>query len=60
MLKKLNNLSFVIGLFFFLISIILLIGFLKSTANAEKVNLYTGLTFFAFGTIMMMIKNNED
>lgn len=59
MLKKLNKLSFVIGLFFIIISLILLIDYIIIQKNAEKVNLYTGITFFAFGLIMIAINSDE-
>lgn len=52
MYKKLNNLGFVIGIFFIIISLILLIGGLVSEALNNKLNFYTGSTFLVFGFCM--------
>ncbi len=60
MLDKLNKLSFVIGLFFFAISVILLANYLTSNSQPQQVNLYSGIIFLIFGTIMMLLKNTED
>ena len=60
MLKKLNQLSFVIGLFFILVAIILLVGYLISTALKEPINLYSGLGMLVFGIFMVMIKEQEE
>jgi uncharacterized membrane protein HdeD (DUF308 family) len=60
MLDKLNKLSFVIGLFFFIISVILLANYLTSNSQPQQVNLYSGIIFLLFGTIMMLLKNTED
>jgi len=54
MYKKLNDLGFVIGLFFFITSLILLIA-----DGKEKINLYTGLVFLVFGLLMMFVKKNN-
>lgn len=56
MYKKLNQLSFVIGLFFFLISLILFGHILFSNATM-KLNFYTAIIFLIFGIAMMVIKN---
>jgi hypothetical protein len=60
MLKKLNQLSFVIGLFFILVAIILLVGYLISTSLKEAINLYSGLGMLVFGIFMVMIKEQEE
>ncbi|HEY5462410.1 MAG TPA: hypothetical protein VIJ95_04075 [Hanamia sp.] len=52
MYKKLNNLGFVIGIFFIIISLILIIGGLTSAALANKLNFYTGFIFLVFGFCM--------
>ncbi|MEO8414296.1 MAG: hypothetical protein ABI472_11585 [Ginsengibacter sp.] len=52
MYKKLNNLGFVIGVFFIIISLILLIGGFLSTASYSNLDLYTGFTFLLFGALM--------
>jgi hypothetical protein len=54
MLKRFNDLSFVIGLFFFLVSLILLVGYFVSEQLASGVNLYTGVVFFIFGLGMIL------
>jgi len=52
MYKKLNNLAFVIGIFFIIISLILIIGGLLSAALNNKLNFYTGFSFLIFGCCM--------
>ena len=52
MYKKLNNLGFVIGIFFIIVSIILLVGALLSDALDNVLDLYTGISFFIFGICM--------
>jgi hypothetical protein len=52
MYKKLNNLGFVIGIFFIIISIILLIGGVLSESLNNKLNFYTGFSFLIFGFCM--------
>jgi hypothetical protein len=52
MYKKLNNLGFVIGIFFIIISIILLIGGVISESLNNKLNFYTGFSFLIFGFCM--------
>ena len=60
MYKKLNELSFVIGLFFFILSLILIINELSNTTNTQPATLYSGIVFLAFGVIMMLIKNKDN
>jgi len=60
MYKRFNELNFVIGLFFFIISLILLIGAAVSTSLAGKINIYTGCAFLAFGLAMIFIKRKND
>jgi hypothetical protein len=52
MYKKLNNLAFVIGIFFVIISLILIIGGVVSEALNNKLNFYTGFSFLIFGFCM--------
>jgi len=59
MYKKLSNLGFVIGVFFIIISLILIIGGLLSVALAYKLNFYTGVSFLLFG-IAMTFFNRKD
>ena len=58
MYKKLNELNFVIGLFFTIVSLILLADnfFNKSSG---KLNLYTGIGFLIFGLIMIIAKAKQ-
>ena len=53
MYKKLNNLSFIIGLFFTVVAIILLL-------TSGKLNLYTGIIFLIFGLCMMLINQGNN
>ena len=57
MLRRLNELSFVIGLFFSLVAVILLGGYFFMKELSAGINLYTGIVFLIFGVIMMLIKN---
>jgi len=52
MYKKLNNLAFVIGIFFVIISLILIIGGVVSEALNNKLDFYTGFSFLVFGFCM--------
>lgn len=52
MYKRLNNLAFVIGVFFIIISLILLIGGLLSEALNNRLDFYTGFGFLIFGFCM--------
>ena len=54
MLKRVNELSFVIGLFFTLVAIILLVGYLAVDELSAKINLYTGIIFLVFGLAMIL------
>ena len=60
MYKKLNNLGFIIGIFFIIISLILLIGGLLSDALDNKLDYYTGFAFIIFGTIMVYFNRKND
>lgn len=60
MYKKLNNLGFVIGIFFIIISTIILIGGLLSDALDNKLDYYTGFSFMLFGLIMVFFNRKND
>ena len=60
MYKKLSSLGFVIGIFFIIISLILIIGGLISSTLSYKLNFYTGFTFLFFGIIMVFFNRNSD
>jgi hypothetical protein len=59
MYKRLNELNFVIGLFFTIVSLILLIDHFF-TQFSGKLNLYTGLVFLVFGLFMIAIRTNKN
>jgi len=59
MYKKLNDLGFVIGIFFIIISLILIIGGFVSAALSYKLNFYTGFTFLVFGVFMAFFNRNN-
>lgn len=60
MYKRFNELSFVIGLFFFILSIILIVNDQMATTLNNHASLYSGIVFCVFGLIMMLIKSKED
>ncbi|MBS1745409.1 MAG: hypothetical protein JST21_04490 [Bacteroidetes bacterium] len=55
MQKKFTELSFIIGTFFLIISIILITGFFTSDLLHFDNNLFAGIGFFVFGAIMILI-----
>ncbi len=59
MYKRLNELNFVIGLFFTIVSLILLADHFFAKGSSGKLNLYTGLVFLVFGLFMIIIKTNK-
>ena len=58
MLKRLTQLSFVIGLFFSLVSIVLF-GNILFTNSPTALNFYTSITFLVFGIYMMLIERKK-
>jgi len=60
MLKRLNELNFIIGLFFLLAAAILVVDYFFGHYSDEMINLYTGIVFFVFGTAMVLIRGRED
>ena len=59
MLKRFNELSFVIGLFFFIVSLVLLVSAMVSENFSGKINIYTGAAFFIFGLSMMIFRGKK-
>jgi hypothetical protein len=57
MLKRFNELSFVIGLFFTLVAVILIGGYFLTKELSSTINLYTGIVFIIFGLAMIFIKS---
>ena len=60
MLKRFNELNFVIGLFFLIVSLILLANNFFNHQSTGKMNLYTGIAFVIFGVFMITIKTNKN
>ena len=60
MLKRFNELNFVIGLFFSIVSLILLGNSLFNKELTGKLNIYTGIIFLIFGLLMIFIKGNKN
>jgi hypothetical protein len=59
MYKRLNQLSFIIGLFFIILALILIGGYLISEALNANINLYSGIVFLGFGIFMVLVKSGE-
>ena len=60
MYKRLNELNFVIGLFFTIVSFILLAGHFLSKELSGAMNLYTGIVFLVFGLLMITIRTKKE
>ena len=60
MYKNLNNLGFIIGIFFIIISLILILGGLLSKELSNPLNIYTGIGFFIFGFFMTILNRNME
>jgi Na+(H+)/acetate symporter ActP len=60
MYKRLNELSFVIGLFFLLVSIILMINGLMNESAKSNLTFYTAGGFLLFGIFMVLTKSKPD
>lgn len=56
MSEKLNQLSFIIGVFFILVALVLLIGYATTTSLKHAINLYTGFSMMVFGLVMVKLK----
>lgn len=56
MLKRLNELNVVIGIFFLLLALILLVGAWLSPALSHPANVRAGVTFAIFGGVMLLVK----
>lgn len=56
MSEKLNQLSFIIGVFFILVALVLLIGYLTTSSLKHSINLYTGMAMMVFGLVMIKLK----
>ncbi|ULQ51294.1 hypothetical protein [Flavihumibacter fluvii] len=58
MYKRFNQLSFVIGIFFVITSVILL-GNVLLTGSGEKINIYSAVAFLIFGAFMIFLSTKE-
>ena len=58
MYKRLTQLSFVIGLFFSIVSIILF-GNMLINKEITALNLYTAIVFLVFGIYMILIERKD-
>jgi hypothetical protein len=56
MSEKLNQLSFIIGVFFILVALVLLIGYATTSSLKQGINLYTGMAMMVFGLVMIKLK----
>lgn len=59
MYNKLNDLQFVIGLFFSIVSVILLLNVVLGSNVDGKLNILTGSGFLIFGVAMMLIRKGN-
>ncbi|HEY0433969.1 MAG TPA: hypothetical protein VGC95_08860 [Chitinophagaceae bacterium] len=59
MLKRLNELNFVIGLFFSIVAVVLLTDSL-TRKGGHRLTLYTGIAFLIFGLLMIAIRTDRD
>lgn len=55
MQKRFTELSFIIGSFFLIASLILLVGYFTSSLLHAGINMYAGIAFLIFGSIMILI-----
>lgn len=60
MYKRLNELNFVIGLFFTIVSAILLLDNFLTRAPSRTLTLFTGLVFLVFGLFMIAIRTEKE
>jgi hypothetical protein len=58
-MNKFLDLRFVIGLFFSIIGILLIVYYFLFSINREVENLYCGVFFIIFGLIFLIINNNS-
>lgn len=55
-MKKLTDLRFIIGIFFSLCGLILLLSYLLvAESNHPQMNLYAGAAMFLFGLVMLLL-----
>lgn len=54
-MKRVTELSFIIGSFFLIVSLILLIGYFTNSLLHIDKNMYAGIAFLLFGLMMIFI-----
>jgi hypothetical protein len=54
MQERYTNLRFIIGLFFFLMAVLVLVAWFSADGGKVKINLYSGIAFAVFGMAMMV------
>jgi len=60
-LNKLFDLRFVIGSFFLIVGILLVIySFLNETGQAKVINLWCGISFSVFGILMIVLSLQKE
>ena len=59
MYKKFSQLSFVIGLFFSIVAVILFVNASFSRPEDNTLSLYTAIVFLIFGLGMMLVQNKD-
>lgn len=57
--ERYTNLRFIIGLFFLLTSLLVLLAYLTADGGGQRINLYAGIAFLLFGGAMMFGGNNN-
>jgi len=60
MYKRLNELNFVVGLFFIIVSVILFFDSFFNKTSSGKLTLYTALVFLTFGLFMIAVRTRKD
>lgn len=55
MLNRLTQLSFIIGAFFSVVALILMVGYYTSPLLSSALNIYAGIVFLLFGLMMIFI-----
>ena len=54
MQERYTNLRFIIGLFFFLMAVLVLVAWFVADGGKVDINLYSGIAFAVFGAAMMV------
>ena len=60
MMKRATDLQFIIGMFFSIVAVILLLDYFFQENPSGPLNLYTGLGFFVFGLFMIFFHTKKD